>query len=271
MISKMKDNNFLKGKVALITGAGGGFGREMAKTFAAEGADLVINDIEMEGLKETRDIILKENKVDILLAKADISNSNEINNMAEKVFEHFDNIFLLVNNAGIDGGLYSSLKAKEEIYDKVMAVNVKGAWNVTKAFFRRMKRQKQFQPIRGKIINIASCAGTDNGINPFIGIYSASKAALIAFTKLWALELGSSDITVNAISPGVFLTPIYNNDPKLIRQFLDSRKVKIPIDRIGEAQWVADLALFLASPTADYITGQNIVLDGGMTISINKL
>ena len=134
-----------------------------------------------------------------------------------------------------------------------------------------MKRQKQFEPVRGKIINIASTAGTQNGHNPMLGHYSASKAALIAYTRIWALELGSSNITVNSISPGVFLTPIYNNDPKLIRQFLESRSVKLPIDKIGEAQWVADLALFLASPTADYITGQNMILDGGMTISINKL
>ena len=265
------NNKFLEGKVALITGAGSGFGREMAKTFARRGANLVINDINMDGLEETRDIILKDHKIEIQLAKADISNSNEVNNMAKKVFEKFDNVFLLVNNAGIDGGLYASLKAKEQIYDKVMAVNVKGAWNITKAFFRQMKRQKQFEPIRGKIINIASCAGTENGINPFIGVYSASKAALIAFSKLWALELGPSNITVNAISPGVFLTPIYKNDPKLIRQFLDTRGVKIPINKIGEAKWVADLALFLASPAADYITGQNLILDGGMTISINKL
>ncbi|TFG13954.1 MAG: glucose 1-dehydrogenase [Promethearchaeota archaeon] len=267
----MENDKFLEGKVALITGAGGGFGREMAYAFASRGANLVINDINMAGLEETREIILKDNKVEVLLAKADISKSDQINNMAKEVFEKFDNVFLLVNNAGIDGGLYTSLKAKEDIYDKVMAVNVKGAWNITKAFFRQMKRQKQFQPIRGKIINIASCAGTNNGINPFIGIYSASKAAVIAFTKLWALELGSSNITVNAISPGVFLTPIYNNDPKLIRQFLDTRGVKIPIDRIGEAKEVADIALFLASPAADYITGQNLILDGGMTISINKL
>ena len=171
----------------------------------------------------------------------------------------------------IDGGLYQSLKAKEQIYDKVMAVNVKGSWNVTKAFFKQMRRQKHFEPIRGKIINIASCAGTDNGINPFVGVYSASKAALIAFTKLWALELGSSNITVNAISPGLFLTPIYNNDPKLIRDFMKTRGVKLPIDRIGESREVADLALFLASHAADYITGINLIVDGGMTVSINKL
>jgi len=267
----MVEHRFLEGKVALITGAGGGFGREMAKLFAEKGADLVINDINMDGLEQTREIILKEQNVEILLAKTDISSSDEVNDMAKKVSEKFDNVFLLVNNAGIDGGLYASLKAKEQMYDKVMAINVKGAWNVTKSFFRQMKRQKQFEPIRGKIINIASCAGTDNGINPFIGVYSASKATLIAFTKLWALELGPSNISVNAISPGVFLTPIYNNDPKLIRQFLDTRGVKIPINRIGESKEVANIALFLASHAADYITGINLKIDGGMTISINKL
>jgi 3-oxoacyl-[acyl-carrier protein] reductase len=263
---------FLEGKVALITGAGSsGFGREMAKIFAIMGANIVINDINEKGLEETRDILLKEFKVEVLIAKADISNSAQVEEMREKVFEKFDNVYLLVNNAGIDGGLYTSLKSKEENYDKVMAINVKGAWNVTKAFFRQMKRQKQFEPIVGKIINIASCAGTENGLNPFLGLYSASKATLIAFTKLWALELGAENITVNAISPGVFLTPLYKNDPKIIRQFLETRKVKLPIDRIGESKWVAEAALFLASPSADYITGQNLILDGGMTISINKL
>ena len=267
----MIENNFLTGKVALITGAGSGFGREMAISFASKGAHLVINDIKMEGLVETRDLILEHYEREILVVKADISISKEVNEMVERVFRKFDNLFILVNNAGIDGGLYTSLKAKEQVYDKVMAVNVKGAWNVTKAFYKRIRRQKHFKPIRGKIINVASCAGTLNGLNPMIGIYSASKAALIAFTKLWALELGASDITVNAISPGVFLTPIYNNDPHLIRKFLDTRGVKIPIDRIGNAKWVADIALFLASPASNYITGQNIILDGGMTLSINKL
>ncbi len=268
----MSEKEFLKGKVVLITGAGsGGFGRQMAIAFANKGANLVINDINDEGLEETRDIIQKENNVEILIAKADISDSGQVQIMAEKVFKNFDNIFILVNNAGIDGGLYPTLKAKEAAYDKIMAINLKGAWNVTKAFYKQMRRQKHFTPIAGKIINIASCAGTANGANPLLGVYSVSKAGLIAFTRLWALELGSNNITVNAISPGVFLTPIYNNDPKLIRDFLKTRGVKIPIDRIGEPKSVADVALFLASPAADYITGQNIILDGGMTISVNKL
>ncbi|MBY8983815.1 MAG: SDR family oxidoreductase [Candidatus Lokiarchaeota archaeon] len=260
---------FLEGKVALVTGAGSGFGREMAINFAKNGADLVLNDVHLDSIKETRDIILKSHKVEIILAEADISDEEQVDTMSKNVFQQFDNVFILVNNAGIRGGS-SSLKTKIKDYDMVMNVNVKGAWNVTKAFYKKMRRQK-FKPLAGKIINITSCAGTESGLNPFIGIYSVSKAALIAFTKLWALELGSSNITVNAICPGIFLTPIYNNDPDFIREWIKMRNVKIPLDQIGETRQVADVALFLASPASDYITGQNIIIDGGMTLSINKL
>jgi len=263
------NENFLEGKVALITGAGSGFGREMAVSFACKGANLVLNDINLESIEETRDIILKSNKVDILLEQADISDEDQVNIMRKNVFNKFNNVFVLVNNAGIRGGS-SSLKTKTKDFNKVMDVNVKGAWNVTKIFYRKMSKQK-FDPIVGKIINITSCAGTECGLNPFIGIYSVSKAALIAFTKLWALELGPSNITVNAICPGIFLTPIYNNDPDFIREWIKLRNIKLPIDQIGETKQVADVALFLASKAADYITGQNIIIDGGMTISINKL
>jgi NAD(P)-dependent dehydrogenase (short-subunit alcohol dehydrogenase family) len=263
------DDIFLDGKVALVTGAGSGFGREMAIGFASKGADLVLNDINMENLEETRDIILKSNKTDIILAQADISDETQVNEMSKTIFQKFDNVFILVNNAGIRGGS-SSLKTKISEYNRVMDVNVKGAWNVTKNFYKKMRKQK-FKPIAGKIINITSCAGTECGLNPYIGLYSVSKAALIAFTKLWALELGPSNITVNAICPGIFLTPIYNNNPDFIREWIKLRNIKLPINQIGEAKQVADLAIFLASPASDYITGQNIILDGGMTISINKI
>ena len=265
----MIENFFLKGKIALVTGAGSGFGREMAINFAKKGANLVLNDIHLETIKETRDLILNSYDVEVMLAEADISDEEQVNIMSRNVFQRFDNVFLLVNNAGIRGGS-SSLKTKIKDYNMVMNINVKGAWNVTKAFYKKMRRQK-FSPLAGKIINITSCAGTECGLNPFIGIYSVSKAALIAFTKLWALELGSSNISVNAICPGIFLTPVYNNDPNFIREWIKLRNLKIPIDQIGEARQVADVALFLASPASDYVTGQNIIIDGGMTISINKL
>jgi 3-oxoacyl-[acyl-carrier protein] reductase len=264
----MRKNKFLEEKVALITGSGSGFGREMAVRFAEKGANLVLNDIHLESIKETRDTILDSYNIEILLAEADISDEEQVNTMTKNVFQQFDNVFILVNNAGIRGGS-SSLKTKMKDYNRVMDVNVKGAWNVTKAFYKRMRKQK-FRPLAGKIINITSCAGTECGLNPFIGIYSVSKAALIAFTKLWALELGPN-ISVNAICPGIFLTPIYNNDPDFIREWIKMRNVKIPLDQIGESKQIADAALFLASSAADYITGQNIIIDGGMTTSINKM
>ncbi len=260
---------FLEGKTALITGAGSGFGREMAISFARRGASLVLNDINIESINKTREMILESYSVDILLVKADISDEKQVIKMKQDVFKKFDNVFLLVNNAGIRGGS-SSLKTKNYDYNRVMDVNVKGAWNVTKIFYRKMRKQT-FLPIAGKIINITSCAGTESGLNPFIGIYSVSKAALIAFTKLWALELGSDNITVNAICPGIFLTPIYNNDLNFIREWIKLRNIKLPLNQIGDVKQIAEVALFLASPASNYITGQNIIIDGGMTLSINKI
>jgi len=269
----MSEEKFLENRTVLITGAGSGFGREMAKAFAHKGANLVLNDINLEGLEETREIILKSIKSDILLLKADISKVNEVKEMSKQTFAHFNDLYILVNNAGVRGvgkrASSFSLSAKEAEFDRIIAVNLKGAWNMTKIFHKKM-RNNSYSPIAGKIINITSCAGTDCGANPLIGIYSVSKAGLIMFTKLWALELGASNITVNAICPGIFFTPIYESR-EFIKEWIKLRNVKLPIDRIGETTDVADVALFLASPAADYITGQNLILDGGMTCSINKL
>lgn len=269
----MNNDKFLENRTVLITGAGSGFGREMAKVFAQKGANLVLNDINLEGLEETREIILKSVKSDILLVKTDISKVNEVKEMSRKTFSYFDNVFILVNNAGVRGvgkrASSFSLSAKEAEFDRIIEVNLKGAWNITKIFHKKMKNNS-YRPIAGKIINITSCAGTDCGANPLIGIYSVSKAGLIMFTKLWALELGASNITVNAICPGIFFTPIYESR-EFIQEWMKLRNVKLPINRIGETTDVADVALFLASPASDYITGQNIIIDGGMTTSINKL
>jgi 3-oxoacyl-[acyl-carrier protein] reductase len=269
----MENQKFLQDKVVLITGAGSGFGREMAKSFANKGANLVLNDINLEALEETKDLILESIKSDILLLKADISNVNEVKEMSRKIFNHFNELYILINNAGVRGvgkrASSFSLSAKEAEFDRIINVNLKGAWNMTKIFHKKMKKNS-YRPITGKIINITSCAGTECGANPLIGIYSVSKAGLIMFTKLWALELGASNITVNAICPGIFFTPIYESRD-FIKEWMKLRNVKLPIDRIGETTDVANLALFLASPAADYITGQNLILDGGMTTSINKL
>jgi 3-oxoacyl-[acyl-carrier protein] reductase len=269
----MNNEKFLENRTVLITGAGSGFGREMAKVFAQKGADLVLNDIDLAGLEETRDVILKSVKSDILLVKADISKVEEVKEMSRQTFSQFDNVFILINNAGVRGvgkrASSFSLSAKEAEYDRILDVNLKGAWNMTKIFHKKMRNQT-YRPIAGKIINITSCAGTNCGANPLIGIYSVSKAGLIMFTKLWALELGANNITVNAICPGIFFTPIYESR-EFIKEWMKLRKVSLPINRIGETTDVANVALFLASSAADYITGQNIVIDGGLTTSVNKL
>lgn len=262
-------DKFLEGKGVFITGAAAGFGREMALRFAEVGADLALNDIAEDTLEETAKIAESKYGAKVVTVKANIADPDEVKAMSKEVFKSLDNIFVLINNAGIDGGLYRSLAAPVENYDKVMDVNVKGAWLIARNFFRKMRLNK-FEPVAGKIINIASCAGVTTSLNPFIGIYSASKATLIAFTKLWALELAPK-ITCNAISPGVFLTAKYHNDPDMIWSFLEARNVRLPLNRIGMPADVASVALFLASPGADYITGDNIILDGGMTTSINKL
>ncbi|MFX1313383.1 MAG: SDR family oxidoreductase, partial [Promethearchaeota archaeon] len=171
----MNNEKFLKEKVVLVTGAGSGFGREMAIKFANKGANLVLNDINLESIEETRNIILNSYNVDVLLEKADISDEKQVFEIKKNIFNVFDNVFIVVNNAGVRGGT-SSLKTKSEDYDRVMDINVKGAWNITRAFYKKMKKQK-FTPIAGKIINITSCAGSECGLNPFIGIYSVSKAA----------------------------------------------------------------------------------------------
>jgi len=149
-----------------------------------------------------------------------------------------------------------------------MDINFKGSWLISKYAASVMTKQRKLEPLRGKIINVSSIAGLDP--MPNVGIYSCSKAAIIMLTKALAKEL-APNITANAICPGYHITPIYNNDPDFIREWIKLRNIKIPLDQIGEAKQVADVALFLASPASDYITGQNIIIDGGMTLSINKL
>ena len=262
----------LKGKKGVVTGSARGIGQVIAEKLAAAGANVVISDILEDG-EATAKTIAEKYGVETLFVKSNVVDMDSCKELVEKTVDKFGSIDILVNNAGVRGigkkASSFSLIAKEAEYDRIMNVNVKGAWNMTKVFSKKMRNQT-FKPITGKIINIASCAGTDCGANPFIGIYSASKAALIMFTKLWALELGANNITVNAICPGIFFTPIYESR-EFIKEWMKLRNVSLPIDRIGETTDVADVALFLTSPAADYITGQNIIIDGGMTISINKL
>lgn len=242
----------LKGKVALITGGARGIGKEIALTFAKEGAGIVICDVNLEELESTRDEIKGFND-SVMVFKTDVSNLREVEEMAGNILDNLKRIDILINNAGITRDALI-LRLDEADWDKVIAVNLKGAFNCTKAVARTMLKQRQ-----GRIINIASIIGLAG--NAGQANYAASKAGIIGLTKSAAKELASRGITVNAIAPGFIRTDMTDRLPQEIREQMLKQ---IPMGKFGSPGDVAGAALFLASEAAGYITGQVIIVDGGM-------
>ncbi len=239
----------------LITGGAGGIGSEIARVFAAAGHKVAIN-------YNKSDWAAQELVDEILLAggkakqyHADISVSREVNEMVVKVIEDFGGIDVLINNAAVaHQGLITDVT--DAIYNKVMDVNVKGTFNVTRAVIPGMVNRKS-----GSIINISSMWG-EVGASCEV-VYSASKAAVLGFTKALAKEVGPSGIRVNCITPGVIDTPMNaNHAPEVMEGLAD----ETPLERIGKPEDVAKAALFLASNDASFITGQVIPVNGGFVI-----
>lgn len=245
----------LKNKVALVTGGSRGIGREIALELARNGADIAINySNNMEKAEE----VLKEIKglgVKAIIVKADVSKEEDVNNLVKTVESELGKIDILVNNAGItkDNLL---IRMKVEDFEEVIDVNLKGTFLCTKAVARAMMKKKY-----GKIINITSVVGIIG--NAGQGNYSASKAGVIGFTKSMAKELGSRGIRVNAVAPGFIdteMTEVLSEDIK--KQMLDN----IPLMNFGNPKDIANTVVFLASNVSDYITGQVISVDGGMSM-----
>jgi 3-oxoacyl-[acyl-carrier protein] reductase len=244
----------LKDKVALITGAAIGIGREIAMTFAREGCDIAVCDIMESAAAETAKEIEKLGRKSEYFI-ADVSKTAEVEATVNKVVDKFGTINILVNNAGITKDALI-MRMSESDWDAVLSVNLKGVYNFTKAAVRHIMKARA-----GRIISIASVVGLMG--NPGQANYSASKAGVIGLTKSVAKELASRGVTVNAIAPGFIKT-------RMTEALTDSqRKImldKIPLNRLGEPQDVANAALFLASDWASYITGQVITVDGGMVM-----
>ena len=245
----------LKDKVAIVTGGTRGIGRAIALKLADHGANIVINyrnsDKEAEELKA----ILEGKGVKVLTVKCDISNFEDSKNLMNKCKEVFGKIDILVNNAGITKDTLI-MRMKEEDFDNVIDVNLKGTFNCAKHASAIMLKQRF-----GKIINMTSVvgiAGNAGQVN-----YAASKAGVIGLTKSLAKELGSRGITVNAVAPGFINTDM---TASLSEKVKEEASKNIPLKRLGDPEDVANLVGFLASDAANYITGQVINVDGGMVM-----
>ncbi len=245
----------LEGKVALITGGARGIGKALALRFAAEGATIAFSDLKYD---ENMEATEKEIQALGVSAKGFASNAASLQDsekLAEDVIAAFSRIDILVNNAGItrDNLL---MRMTEQDWDLVINVNLKSAFNLTKAVQRFMIKQRS-----GSIINMSSVVGV-NG-NAGQSNYSASKAGMIGFTKSMAQELGSRNVRCNAIAPGFIETEMTHKLPEDVRtQWIST----IPLKRSGKPEDVADVAVFLASELSAYVTGQVISVCGGMSM-----
>lgn len=245
----------LKGKVALVTGAGRGIGSAVARALAAEGALVIVN---YNGSKDRAEAVVKEIKAsggDALAYGCDVSDFAACQTMVQKLIEQYQHIDILVNNAGItrDGLL---MKMSEEDFDRVLDINLKGCFHTIRHLSRYFLKQKS-----GRIINISSVSGIMG--NSGQANYSASKAGVIGLTKSVARELASRGITCNAVAPGFIETDMTDAMPDAAK---DKAKEQIPMGRIGQPGEIADLVVFLASDKAAYLTGQVIAVDGGMSM-----
>ncbi len=252
---------FLEGKGALITGAASGFGRGIAIEYAKRGAILCLVDINEQMLEETSKKIEKEYKQKVIPIVCDVSKSDQVQAMVKQAFGELENVYVLNNNAGV-GDIYGPdlLRIKEDIFDRILNVNLKGQWLVAKFVCKKMRQQK-IEPLSGKVIHTASIAGIV--VDEKISAYSISKVGVIAMMQMLARSLAPK-ITVNAISPGYHVTGAYNNSEDAMRMTMDDGHVKTPLNRMGTIEDVVNVSLFLASPASNFITGHNLPCDGGI-------
>lgn len=243
----------LNGKTAIVTGGSRGIGKAVAIKLAELGANVVINYTSSP--EKAHDVVRTIESLgrQAMAIKADVSNNSEVEDFIKTVESKFSTVDILVNNAGITRDSLL-MKMKEEDWDSVITINLKGTYQCTKAVIRKMMKQKS-----GRIVNIASVIGIAG--NSGQANYAASKAGIIGFTKSVAKELGSRNINVNAVAPGFIQTDMTEVLSAEIKEALSS---SIPLKRLGTPEDVANVVAFLCLEESKYITGQVINVDGGM-------
>ena len=242
-------------KVAIITGGSRGIGKEIAKKFAKENYNLVINYVSEKTNTEELKKEFEELGAEVLFIKTNVTSYEECEKMAKDAINKFGKIDVLVNKAGVTKDSLL-LRMKEEDFDTVINVNLKGTFNVTKACIPYMMKKKS-----GKIVNISSVVGISG--NSGQANYAASKAGIIGFTKSVAKELASRNILANCVAPGYIATDMTNGLSDAVKESINNQ---IPLKRVGMPEEVAKAVYFLAGEENSYITGQVINVDGGMLI-----
>jgi 3-oxoacyl-[acyl-carrier protein] reductase len=245
----------INGKVAIVTGAARGIGRAIAETLARRGADIVMADRNIEQASATAKEVAEATGRRVVAVQVDVSNSEQVKALVEQALKDFEHIDILVNNAGVTRDNLV-MRMDEADWDLVLDINLKGVFNFCKAVVRPMMKQR-----RGRIINISSVSGLAGQAGQ--ANYSSSKAGVIGLTKALARELGSRQITVNAVAPGFIPTELTKDLPEELKA--ESLKA-IPLGRWGTVEEIAAAVAFLASEEAGYITGHVLSVDGGMVM-----
>jgi NAD(P)-dependent dehydrogenase (short-subunit alcohol dehydrogenase family) len=246
----------LRGKTALITGSTSGMGKAIAEAFGLHGANVIISSHESKALKETV-VEFKNKNITAVGILCDMSQTEDIDHLVEASLGHFDKIDILVSCVGIaEPG--DSFSINHSSFSKTMGLNLQSAIYLTQRLIPRMQEQKD-----GSIIYLASIAGIRGNKN--LGLYGISKAALIQLARNLAVEFGPDNIRANCISPGLINTP-FSNSLIQNQEFIAKRIAQTPLRKVGSIEEIAGVAVLLASKAGGFITGQNIVVDGGTTI-----
>ncbi len=246
----------LEGRVALVTGAGRGIGKAVALALAQAGAKVAAFSRTEANAQETAHAIEQAGGQAIAFG-GDVADTATVESVIDQTLKHWERLDIVVNNAGITRDTLL-LRMKDEDWDAVLQTNLRGAFVCSRAALKPMMRQRW-----GRIVNISSVVGLTGNVGQ--ANYAASKAALIAFTKTVALEMGSRNITCNAVAPGLIETDMTQALSEQVREYALQR---IPLGRFGNPEEIAYGVLFLCSEFASYITGQVFIIDGGLTVGV---
>ncbi|MEM2110713.1 MAG: SDR family oxidoreductase [Candidatus Bathyarchaeia archaeon] len=259
-LKSVKEMFVLKGEKAIITGGGGGIGSAIAYGFAEFGVDIALLDSNAEGAKKIKKELEEKFPVKILAVQVDVANPEQVEDAVDKVISYFGQVDILVNCHGFSQWVAAEDMSEKE-WDRLMDVNLKGVFLMCQAVGRHMIKRKH-----GKIINIASMSGRIVNRPQPQTHYNVSKAGVVMLTMSLAAEWSKHNINVNSVSPGYTLTPLVENLLKTQPEYEDTWRSLIPMGRLAKPIDIVGAVLFLASEAASYITGHDLVVDGGYTI-----